>query len=311
MDRNQNINSNKEIWIQARQATNSHVSNPFFRIPVDPLHLLKETDLTEIKSNNFDHPIKYFIVKYKSQEYCSLNDGKNTFENKEQKYAYLYHTEKAFELVHHALYKIIYFSDQNPLILYENPKLYIEENKPGILTEERLKRLSNSQKQILLLGITTAIYYLFHKGYAIPDFSLDYVFIEDDIPKIFGYVNHQNLKYNSKINNFCDLIDELDIVKRLSLAILEILNSTRLYMNKQLTIPDNTTKKLKDLLNFTQDTKNENLPTLKQLAEFFYENNFCKNQINEEDAKKIYDYQKIIEKVEEGATSVAYKEKKN
>ena len=203
-----------------------------------------------IQNHLLEFQLIHYIFKFiNNKQYCSFTNNDCEFENKEQRYAYLYHAEKAFELIHHALYPICYFSDQKPQILYEYPKFQNEKNKPDILTRKRMKTLTNDvQKQILLLAITSAIYYLFQKGYTIPDFSLDYVFLENGDPKILGYVNYQNLEYISSINNFRDAID---IVKRLSLAILEILNSTRAKPDEKLTIPSNTNTKLQDLSRFS------------------------------------------------------------
>lgn len=225
-DNNNNNNIEDDISDEASSAINSSQnSNQLFGVPVVPFHVLQDSQIIQ---PDYEHPLKHYIIELNDKKYITFNNN-SVFDNQEQKYAYLDHAEKAYDLVHQALYKVCYFSELKPQVLYEAPKLFSlphsSEKQPDILTSERMENLNDIARQNLLLGITTAIYYLYQKGYAIPNFSLDYVFLENNYPKITGYVNFQNLEYDPDINSFRDKVNEIDIVKRLILATYKYLLS--------------------------------------------------------------------------------------
>ena len=120
-DNNNNNNIEDDISDEASSAINSSKnSNQLFGVPVVPFHVLQDSQIIQ---PDYEHPLKHYIIELNDKKYITFNNN-SVFDNQEQKYAYLDHAEKAYDLVHQALYKVCYFSELKPQVLYEAPKLF-------------------------------------------------------------------------------------------------------------------------------------------------------------------------------------------
>lgn len=247
---------------------------PDFAISIDPIHFTtEEYELEKL------HGKWLYKIKYPPKENSMFLTAYQGGQLQPATYRYLYVANKAFDLIHPALAKCAFYNRNKQQVFYEFPQ-----DSTIVHFDNYFHSITPLQQQTILFGVSTAIFYLFSKGFAIPNFSLDDIIIVDHLPFLINYVNANNVEFDQKSRTFRSTLSERTISKQLSLVINRIISRNPNFGENDLP-PNGLNNQLTELLN--ANLNSDKFTELFKFAEFFSKQSF-KNNISTCDEYNAY-----------------------